>query len=174
MIDIGLKRGFRVWYYPVWRGIAHVLIVVAPVGAIGAVPIDKPSAVESAALPQVNVMAKLPDSGLNTGVARDENFVYVLQPTRQEGKKLAVNGSAEGSAGSSTANLVVVAPLDVTNKGSQQQSANDGVGIIKEGFDHWWWIYVAIALSPLFMSGGNAGGMKHNVKVRGGAAVPLE
>ena len=82
MLNIGFKCGLRVWNYFVWRRVAHVLIVVAPISAIDAVPIDKPCAVESAALPQGNVMAKLPDSGLNSGVARDKNFVDVLRPTR--------------------------------------------------------------------------------------------
>jgi len=79
---------------------------------------------------------------------------------------LVVERGAEGGASGSTANLEVVAPLDVANKGSQQQGANDGVEISKEGFDHWWWAYVAIALSPLFMSGA-MGAPKPNVMFSG-------
>ena len=144
MLNIGFKHDPGIGNYRVWRRVAHVLVIMATnVGAVGAVLIDKPSMVETAPTQQRNVMAKLSDGGLKNCIAGDKCLVDVLRPSGQEGKKFSVDSGAECGASSGTANFVAIAPLNMTDEGRQQQSADDGIGVGKEGFDHWFWKGVA-------------------------------
>lgn len=167
-LDIGFEYGFGVWNMRVWRRVAHVLIVVAAnISTAGAVLIDKPSAVKTAPSPQGNVMTKLSDGGLNSGVAGDKHLVDVLRPSRQQGKKLTINGGAKGGASNGTANLVAVTPLNVTADTSNKNDAKNSIGI-GEQFTHGLWIGLVVALWIIF-SGTEVQShlMKPNVKLRG-------
>jgi len=70
-------------------------------------------------------MAKLPNGGLNNGVARDKDFIDVLRPTRQEGEKLAVNSGAEGSASGGTPTKVNGAIAKPSDKAGEPDTSGE-------------------------------------------------
>lgn len=78
-------------------------------------------------------------------------------------KRLDESGASGGLAG-----FKVVAPINIPNIASQQNSAKNGIDISSDEFNHWWVVYVLIALSPLLFSGnaGPYGGLKPNVKAK--------
>ena len=74
---VGLKCGFGVRNFSIWRGIAHVLIVECPCVSFGAVKVDFPSNVEFCFAP--------------IGQALPEVGNYGLQ-FREDGMQFVVNG----------------------------------------------------------------------------------
>jgi len=74
--------------------------------------------------------------------------------TANEPKQGISERAAKCSAGNGNSVGSVVSPSNETCKRSKQDGAKDGVGVGQEGFNHFaFWIYVLIALMPIWMSG---------------------
>lgn len=162
-----MKNGLNIWSWLASIANWHVVVINVCVyfAASGAV-VAEPRFVEAAPTPPRHERAKILNGGLQSREVGSEKSMNVIGPSdgfRVDGPKLAQNRSPEGSASGGAANLKPIAPINVTNERGEKKSAKDGVRIGDDGFDHWFWVYVAIALYPLFMANAQSASMKHNV-----------
>ena len=173
-----MESNFRVWNFSIWRTIAHVLVIVTPCIAFGAVQIDIPSSIEAKTPPPRNERAEILNGGLQGCKASAKECVDVVGP-RSVGwvdrAKLCQDGGTKCSASVSATSLEVVAPKEVSANGSRQKSSGDGGEVSNEIFDQ---IFQGVLLGifiawPIMWLGdaGPYGGMKPNVKLRGAALL---
>lgn len=113
----------------------------------------------------------IPDNVRLEGDDRGQVAVVVLKDydrcglmTGSEAKQSVSERGAKCGTGDGYAVGAVVAPSDKTTKSGKQEGAKDGVGVSEEGFNHFWfWIYVVIALLPIWLANDPYGGFKPNV-----------
>ena len=159
---------------PIFKAFAFAWFVLGIILAVNfstvqAETINLPSHIEAAPTPPRNVGAKILNSGLQCREMRTEKGINVLRSRGDigiDGTKLGQNSSTESGARSCTTPTVSGTGAKPCYKASEQNSTENGIGIGQEGVDHlWWFIWIAIALSPLFMATTQTGEMKHNEAV---------
>jgi hypothetical protein len=84
-----------------------------------------------------------------------------------QGAQCVGKGSAKSCSSVGLTNLKVVTPANVTNKTGQRNSPSDRIEISDDKFNHWWLVYMVIALSPLYFANVSVTQSTPNAELRG-------
>ncbi|CAG1023265.1 hypothetical protein MTYM_02316 [Methylococcales bacterium] len=95
--------------------------------------------------------SKFENSGFVGWESRLQNVVSVGSGIPQSDQCVS-KGGAEVCCSVGKTNLEIVSPIDVSNKASQQNSPGNSVEVSNNKFDHWFLLYVLIAISPLLFA----------------------
>ena len=140
-----------------WNAIQCKEVGVVLVAAV----ISSPSFAETSALNEIEVAAKLICRSNVSG--KDARKGGVQSVPAKPSERGGVDGAAKGGGSTGGPAFEVVAPIDVPNKCSQQNSADDGVGVGEEGFHHMQYlVVVVIALAPLLFGTSDTPPLKPN------------
>lgn len=124
-----MKSNFRIWNNFIWRTIPHVLVIVAPTIAFGAMQVDRPSAVETKTTPPGHERAEILNGGLQRGETSAKECVDVVGPRSRGGverAKLCQNSGAELYAGSDAPSMALTPERKPVSGERSKDSASEG------------------------------------------------
>ena len=118
--------------------------------------IAKPSMVEAPTIPPGHERAKIFNSGLQSCEVRAKKGINVFGPLGRvwvNGTKLGNDSRTESGTSVSSTTTMCGAIGKPRAKASEQNCAENGIGIRQESVNHLWWLkWIGFSLSPLFIA----------------------